>query len=495
MSEKVKRTKISLFFFLFLILIITMDGAIVIPNEVLIAAEFGFTSLFFIGILVGVYTIVSGVAVIFFGYLTDLTSRKNLLLFAGFLWSGTAILHYFITDFWQLIALRFLAAIAAGVTTPVAFSYLSDVISSDSRSKAFAFWGLITTVGSLLAGSVALAFNQIPYNEIESVGISENLSEIINNYPNLLDTWRLPFLMLGIIALIISILNLLAASEPKRAAKERDLREVLSNEDLQYSYKIKFSDLKFIYQRRSNLFLILNLFDVIGTGILTAYIFPYINLEMGISFGDPDGLSKLILLLLIAAPAGLIVGQFGLSHWADKKVQRGDLSGRVKVATICGILNLPFLLAALSMSPNVRNSTFFFGTLSVDQSTFWILWTIFAILLGVGLAFSLAIGPNWYSSLIDVNYPEHRGTMIAMASFLDTIGRSMGAIFGAIIITQTNSIAGTIFWASLIFGFFSTALWLPLLFYCDKDFNDVAQTLKSRAEDMKKIQEIESRKD
>lgn len=483
----------SLFFFLFLILIITMDGAIIIPNEVLIAADFGMTDLLFVGVLVGVYTLVSGISVIFFGYLTDKVSRKHLILFSGFLWSSVAILHFFIADLWQLVFLRVLAAIAAGVTTPVAFSYLSDVVSSDSRSKAFAFWGLITTIGSLLAGTVALAFNQIPYEDIESVGISENLSEIIKNYPNLLETWRYPFLVLGLAALIISFLIIIFTFEPKRAAKEKELEEILSDDQVQYAYKVKFTDLKYIYQRKSNLFLILNLFDVIGTGILLAYIFPYINLEMGISFGDPEGLLKVLVLFLIVAPAGLIIGQFGLSHWADKKVQRGELSGRVKVATICGIVNLPFLMVAFSMSPNVRNSSFFFGALSVDTATFWFLWIIFSLLLGTGLAFSLAIAPNWYSSLIDVNLPENRGTMIAMASFLDTIGRSLGAIFGAYIITQTNSISGTIFWATLIFGICSTALWLPLFFTSDKDFNEVAEILKLRAEELKKSQNIKER--
>ena len=479
-----RRELFSLILFLTLIMIITMDGAIVLPNQVLIAADFGFTDLAFIGLMIGLYTIVGGISVIFFGYATDLVNRKNLLVFAGFLWAITAILHFAITDIWQLIFLRLLAAIATGVTAPVAFSYLSDIVSSDSRSKAFAFWGLITTVGGLVAGSIALMFNKIPYNEIESVGISENLVEIIKNYPTLLNTWRYPFLLLGVLALVFSILNLLLTHEPKRAAKEKDLQELLSDEDLQYSYKIKFSDLKFIYERKSNLFLIINLFDVVGTGILIAYIFPYINLEMGISFGDPDGLAKILVLLLIAAPAGLIVGQFGLAHWADKKVQAGDLSGRVKVATICGILNLPFLLTALAMSPNVRTSTFFFGTVSVDPFGFWFLWIVFAILLGIGLAFSLAIGPNWYSSLIDVNLPENRGTMIAVASFIDTIGRSLGAFIGAMVILQTDSVAATIFWTSLIAGIASTCLWIPLFLTCDKDFYEVADILKKRAEEM-----------
>ena len=74
-----------------------------------------------------------------------------------------------------------------------------------------------------------------------------------------------------------------------------------------------------------------NFFDVIASGLLVAYIFPYIQLEIGVNVVD----LKVIILLLFAVVLGLIIGQFGLAHWGDKKVQNGDLSGRVNVAVIC----------------------------------------------------------------------------------------------------------------------------------------------------------------
>ncbi|MGV9173030.1 MAG: MFS transporter, partial [Promethearchaeia archaeon] len=356
-----KKELLSLFLFLALITIIIMDTALILPNQVLIAADLrvGFDA---IGFMVGTYTIIAGGSTLLFGYLTDLYERKKLLILAGIAWSIAALMHFLVISYWQLFFHRILAAFATGVTTPVAFSYLADIISSDSRSKAFAFWSLITMLGGLIAGGIALAFNKIPYNMIDPdvTGVADNLTYIINVYPDLLDTWRLPFVYLAGVALIFVLLNIFFTKEPKRAASEKVFEDI-SEEHLQYSYKIQKEDLKYIFTRRSNFFLIMNLFDVVASGILVAFLFPYINIEMGIDFKDSEGLLRLITLLAIAAPLAFIVGQFGLAHWADKKVQKGEITGRVKVATICGILNLPFLMGAFLMSPNLKTHTYFFG--------------------------------------------------------------------------------------------------------------------------------------
>jgi len=257
----------------------------------------------------------------------------------------------------------------------------------------------------------------------------------------------------------------------------KSLENVLTDDDMRYSYKIKFSDLKFIFKRKSNFFLMFNFFDVIASGLLVAYIFPYIQLEIGVNIVD----LKVIVLLLFAVVLGLFIGQFGLAHWGDKKIQSGDLSGRVKVAVICAILSLPFLLFAFAMSPNVSSSTFFFGAFLVNDVVFWVLWLIYCMFIGIGLAFTMGISPNWYSSLIDVNFPENRGTMIAVGSFIDTIGRASGAIIGGIMVTETGSFSATIFWSTLIFGLISICFWVPLFFTAEKDFIEINEIMKERA--------------
>ena len=325
-----KREILSLTLFLSLILILIMDSSLFLPNQVLVAADLGiyFDS---IGIIIGTYIVVHGISIIIFGYLTDKIERKKLILFAGILWSLAAIMHILISNIIHLYIARIAAGLASGVTGPLAISYLTDIVSSDSRSKLFAGWTLITTLGSLFAGVIALMFNQIPFEriDVESESIRENIDYIIANYSNLLNTWRFPFLILGMVGLIFTILNVFLAQEPKRAAKDKLLEDVLSDEELQYSYRINFSDLKTIFKRKSNIFLTINLFDVVVSGLLVSYLFPYFELELGISFSNPIGLASIIVLILIIGPLGFVIGQFGLAHLGDRKVQNGDLTGRV----------------------------------------------------------------------------------------------------------------------------------------------------------------------
>jgi len=483
-----RRELVSLFFFLSLILIIMMDSALFLPNEVLIAADLG---IYFetLGIIISIYTIINGISILIFGYLTDMIERKKMLILAGVLWSVVAILHIFVEEFWQLLLVRIVAAIAVSITAPLVVSYLADIISSDSRSKSFAFWGLVTNIGTLVAGVLALAFNAVDFEALVFDTIREKIDHIAFTYPNILYTWRLPYFYLGIIALIFTILNYFITIEPKRAAKEKQLEEILLDEDIRYSYKIKLSDLKLIFKRKSNFFLMFNFFDVIASGLVLAYIFPYIQLEIGVSVVD----IKVIILFLFIIVLGLIIGQFWLAHLGDKKVQRGDLSGRVKVAIICSILNLPFFLFGFAMTPNIANSTFFFGTLLVNDIGFWVLWLVYCTFLGVGLAFTMGIGPNWFSSLIDVNFPENRGTMVAVGLFIDSIGRALGAVIGGFMVTLTGSFSATIFWVFLIAGIFSTCLWIPLFFTAKKDYLEINEAMKNRASSLSKMQPEDSR--
>ena len=71
----------SLTFFLLLISIIVMDSALILPNQVLIAADLlsedVSNAFFWIGIMMGTYTVIAGASTLTFGYLTDLYKRKN----------------------------------------------------------------------------------------------------------------------------------------------------------------------------------------------------------------------------------------------------------------------------------------------------------------------------------------------------------------------------------------------------------------------------------
>jgi MFS family permease len=456
-----------------------MDKPLFLPNEVLIAADLGIY-LDGIGLILGVHTVINGISILVFGYFSDKFSRKDLLIFAGICWALISVLHIYVSEFWHLLLIRILSAIAIGITGPLSISYIADMISPKSRSKSFAVWGLLTFIAEFSAGFIALGFNIVEYGSITAPTINQKIDFIRVNYPGFLHTWSYPYFVIGILALIFVILNYFFAIEPKRAAKEKQFEDLLSQEDIQYSYRIKFSDLKYIFKRKSNFFLTFNFFDVIASGLLVAFLFPYIELEIGVEFLD----IRVIIFLIISIIFGLLLGQFFLAHWGDKRVQKGDSSGRIKVAVIVSIMTLPFILLAIAMAPNIINQTFFFGALSVNELTFWILWLVFSSLFGIGLAFTMGIGPNWYSSLVDINLPENRGTMIAIGTFIDSIGRALGAIIGGISITLTNSISMTLFWATLIFGIISICFWVPLFYTSKKDFIEINNLLKDRAESL-----------
>nr|MDO8117015.1 hypothetical protein [Candidatus Sigynarchaeota archaeon] len=173
----------------------------------------------------------------------------------------------------------------------------------------------------------------------------------------------------------------------------------------------------------------------------------------------------------------------------DKRVQRGDPAGRVKVAIMGGVLHIPFFILAFLFTPFKGNESFFFGALQVPSWGFWLLMPIGGVILGLGLMFSFAIAPNWYASLIDVNLPEHRSTMIATASLLDTIGRSFGSIAGSVFITYFDSvthysISVSIIWMTIVFGGISGLMWIPIYKYCNKDFAFVQEVLDARAKEL-----------
>nr|MDO8085316.1 MFS transporter [Candidatus Sigynarchaeum springense]MDO8119281.1 MFS transporter [Candidatus Sigynarchaeota archaeon] len=474
-----------------LVLLASSDGALLVGNEVMIMADLNVNVVIF-GLIIGLGILSGGIATFTFGYLSDKRSRKLLLLVGGATWSSATLLMSMAPNSTVLFIIRILATIGNGAITPVVFSLLSDMFPSEKRSNSFAWWGIANLIGSLAGGSIALAFNRIPFDTIlgwDDMDLLAKMHHLQTNYPDLVSLWRLPFILTGILGLVFVGLAILV-KEPKRGARDKQLRDALSKEELHYSYQIKRSDLKYIFTRRSNFWLIFNFLDVVVSGFFIANILLYIQVEMQFSFTDAESIAQILLMVVPAVLLGLF-GQFYFAKVGDKRVERGDPAGRVKVAIMGGLLHIPFFVAAFMFSPFKGNSTFFLGSLAVPSWGFWMMMPIGGVILGIGLMYSFAIAPNWYASLIDVNLPEHRSTMIATASFLDTIGRSFGSIMGGLFIsffdsTGTHySISLSIIWMTIVFGGISGLMWIPIYKYCNDDFSYVQRVLEERGKELR----------
>lgn len=489
-TERIKKI-LPVMLFLPLIILVSSDSALLLVNQVLVICEFNLVDNFaIVGAVAGSGQIALAVSTITFGYLADKYSRKKILIIGGVTWAiGELCVSISPSIYWVLV-FRIIASIGAGSTTPVTMSLLSDIFASEKRGNSFAWWGLATTIGGLAGGAIALAFNKIDYNfSDDTITIAERIAYIQNHYDiSIISQWRIPFLLMGILGLIFTLIIFLV-KEPKRGSQDAQLRAVLANEEVDYSksFKIKPEDLKFIYARKSNFWLIINFFDTIFSGLVLSYLITWMTLEVGIPL-DPNSILGLLPFFLIIV-GFLLWGQFYFAKAADKRVKKGDKTGRVKLAIFCGVFHMPFMILGFMFYPNFGNLTLFNPTVSFagNYPLFYTLFLIMGVIIGIGLGLSFGIAPNWYASMMDVNLPEHRGTMIAAAAFMDAIGRAIGSWVGGAIIDHytTNGslmpISDTIIFTCLSFGLLSCICWLPILKYCKHDFQEISDILDARA--------------
>ncbi len=490
----------SILLFLPLILIVSSDDTTLIVNEVLIVADFHLeTTMASFGALLAVSQIFKAFSMITFGFLSDKYPRKKLLIIATLTWFAGDVLVSFSNQFWQLFLFRVIASASAGAVSAIALSLLADLFSSDDRGLSFAIWGALSMVGIGVGASLCSAFNKVEYDfdvnasdfiaRIQTIR-DQNLPEIIRS------SWQAPFLAFALIGLGCLIL-VIFLKEPKKAAKEKILEDILAHEEVDYGkfYSIKFSDLKFIWKRKTTFFLVINFFDVVLSGLIVGSLIIWVTIDMG--FGQLSDSSSKIYLGLFLVPV-IIGGLIGMFYWpkkGDKMVKNGKKTARVKLAVFLGWAHLPFLLIAFLFIPDASNLTFLNGTIQTSPIGFGIGMLVMGIILGIGMNLELAVGALHYSSMIDVNLPEHRGTMIAAASFIDAFGRAIGAWVGLAFVDlmvgtifDAKPLSGAILLSIAIFGIGSGLLWLPIYKYADKDMAEITSIMEKRKEELiKKI--------
>ena len=82
--------------------------------------------------------------------------------------------------------------------------------------------------------------------------------------------------------------------------------------------------------------------------------------------------------------------------------------------------------------------------------------------------------------------PEHRSTMLSMASFMDLIGRFFGPILAGIFVTAFSMQFAM--WIAVAFWILNVVLWLPVFAHVKKDLQLVHDTLDERAKAIQSAQ-------
>ncbi len=390
------------------------------------------------------FVLISAFFALLWGYYTDRINRKGVIMVGALSWTIGMILTAISNSYIMLVFSRIASGAGLGCVLPVGYSIISDAIPPEERSGWF---GTLAILSSISNGA--------------GQGLSSFLGPIL--------TWRFPFLLLSGISVIIVII-LFFVKIPQRGASEDELLELVEL-DLEYSYRISKKDLKTIINKKSNRYLIIQGFFSIVPGTILVYfttsmlVLQYFNqipieirLQTATIFAGMIGI-------------GYILGNSVFARLGDVLFRRNK-KNRVRLATICLILSIPFalilLLSLRPINPVDLNITYpspipteelfsyiflTIGEIFVAYPTY-IIFFIFAL-----MASMLGAGPvaNRNAVMIDVNMPEHKGTA---ASFFKLSEQSSKGITLLLSYTLISLLGGT-----FNMMFLSIFFWIPAAIY------------------------------
>jgi MFS family permease len=335
---------------------------------------------------------------------------------------------------------RSLSGIGTGAIIPAIFSMVGDTAKSDKRTMAFAYINIAMGVGQLV-GLMMGGFMQ--------------------------STWRVAYGITGGTGLLLAFF-LIFRPEPQRGATETELQ---GTESAAYIYKFELKDFKEMWTNKTNFWLIANFVDTIPSGIILFLLFKYLEDDKNM---DPEITTIIFIIAFLAGFIGTLV--FG---WIGDKWFRKNKRAKVIIALFCNGFPILFFIIFLLIPFYVPYGATFGEALSIPG-------VAFAVgMLVILMAINQGVGPNWDSTLTDVNLPEHRSTMLGMASFMDLIGRTIGPLLAGLF-TSVFSLQGAM-WAAVGFWALNVVLWLPVFAHVKNDLKKVHDTLEERAKLIKSI--------
>ncbi|MBY9005011.1 MAG: MFS transporter, partial [Candidatus Lokiarchaeota archaeon] len=227
----------------------------------------------------------------------------------------------------------------------------------------------------------------------------------------------------------------------------------------EYRYRIKRADLPVIFKKKANVWLIINFVDTIPTGIILFLLFAY--MEDFHEILSADTIFVLLFILLATLIGTIVFGYIG-----DKLFRNGNKKARVKLALYGNILPIPFIFIAMIIPfkpPNLMPGII-----------------IFILLFMIGMFLNGAVNGNWYATVVDLNLPEHRGTVLATSNFFDIIGRSIGPVIGAVIAVTFGYVFGMMI--SIFFWILIPFFWISVLKNIVPEMEKTSEIFKERLE-------------
>jgi len=398
-----------------------------------------------LGWITFVFTLLSAVSTVIAGITADRRSRVRICVAGGLIYGAFSTLAVLTphgqTGYIFFFVTRALNGVGVGLVVPAVFSIVGDLVDPRRRATAFGFLSVAMLIGRM--GGFVLA---------GSVG----------------GGWRSAYGLVGLINLVLA-LALLLVREPPRGAREDELRDLIL-EGAEYRFRISWKDIKLIRSARSNVWLIANFIDVFPGSIVLFLIFKYMK---DIHNMDAAAVNAAILVIVLAGALGALA--FGrLGDWGYRR----DRRAKVIVALVCNAFPIIFMILFLGSKVRIPAGATVSQALAVPGTWPLILTIAAAMFINQG------VNPNWYGSLADINLPEHRATVISLASVMDLIGNALGPLIASYIATLWGLRAAM--GAVLVFWAANVLFWIPVLVHIRGDLNRVHGVLSERAAEMRR---------
>ena len=367
------RDYISLSLLFILSFFLFADQNLMGPNLSQIADDFGFNKIerdFKLGGEISlVFWLIGGFFTLFFGYFTDIVSRKKLLIVSMLFGEIPCFLTGFVETYQQFFWLRALTGIGIGAIIPITYSLLADYFPSNMRSAATGYLGLIVGLG-IGGGQLLAGFTGPEYG------------------------WKISFIIVSVPNFFFLLLYALFATEPERGKSDENVSDIT---------KIDYSIIKKLVSKKTNVLVFLQ--GIAGTvpwSVFFVYLTDYLAQDIGYSV---QVASLVVFVIGIAAMVGGFVGGLiGNKLYNIEPIYQPLLSG---ICTFIGMIPTAFLI---NLNPVSTNAS-----------------VTYPIILGLLSGFFITItAPNMKAVLMNVNHPQTRGMAFSIYNLADGLGRGFG---------------------------------------------------------------------
>ena len=383
-----------------------------------------------IGDIEALFLLVGAFSSLVWAMIGDKFSRKKLLFLATLIWSVFSLLSALAEDYLSLLLFQMGVAVGFGGVIPLTYSLTLDLIDAEKRGRTLGFLIAANVIGSgfglILAGEL-----------IESFSFS------------------IPFIVISILGFVATI-QIFFMYEPGRGEKDV-LYEKIDDDSLGMSFKINIKDLKEIFKKKSNVWLLVMYFVLfVGVGPTTYFFVSMLRTDHGFLPGTAS-------IFMVVIYISQLFGAPFHGNRGDKKYQADD-KGRIKVIISCLLIGPIFYIIGYALNFTSDNI---------------LMIVVFLLILSIGSFFISGIDPLAAATLGDLNPPKVRATIYSLSMVAQTVGRAVGIIIcGALLIAFGGTyqpgfiVMGVIFLIGVIFI-------IPLL----KTLNLDLKSIKSKSKD------------